>query len=360
MRKAFTLIELAVSIAILVVVLLIASKIFRVCIESHRVAMANAEIMQKFRAITDQLNADFKGLRKDGEICVAWVAKRAGKLDGDDLDGYLRMDRIMFFANGDFQSYGLYGTPPDPVRGHLARICYSLARDKNNTKPDGQQRRKRRLARTQHILVNDADLAALPPFAQFNNNDQGWRDWNKREHERISLGQWMTLPLQDKVDMLSVILDIEIQPTRTDERIRGSRIDGGDPNSIHLLMCEGVGEFMVQGWHKSRGNTGRWIPEVDPDGDGSLIDSHFILDPNGSPILHKTEAPGLWYPRKMLQGRGPFAAYKQSSNYPQNLDAAHFDMIPGLGRALKFTFTLYDSKGVLKKGRTFTHIVYLN
>ena len=28
-------------------------------------------------------------------------------------------------------------------------------------------------------------------------------------------------------------------------------------------------------------------------------------------------------------------------------------------KALKFTFTLYDSKGILKGGRTFTHIVYI-
>jgi hypothetical protein len=34
--------------------------------------------------------------------------------------------------------------------------------------------------------------------------------------------------------------------------------------------------------------------------------------------------------------------------------------IPGLGRALKFTFTLYDSKGILQNGRTFTHIVFLD
>jgi hypothetical protein len=27
--------------------------------------------------------------------------------------------------------------------------------------------------------------------------------------------------------------------------------------------------------------------------------------------------------------------------------------------AFKFTFTLYDSKGIIKEGRTFTHIVYL-
>ena len=28
-------------------------------------------------------------------------------------------------------------------------------------------------------------------------------------------------------------------------------------------------------------------------------------------------------------------------------------------KAIKFTFTLYDSKGIIKGGRTFTHIVYL-
>jgi hypothetical protein len=28
-------------------------------------------------------------------------------------------------------------------------------------------------------------------------------------------------------------------------------------------------------------------------------------------------------------------------------------------KAFKFTFTLYDSKGVLKEGKTYTHIVYL-
>jgi hypothetical protein len=42
------------------------------------------------------------------------------------------------------------------------------------------------------------------------------------------------------------------------------------------------------------------------------------------------------------------------------IDRAHFNKIPGLGRALKFTFTLYDSRGILKEGRTFTHIVYLD
>jgi hypothetical protein len=45
---------------------------------------------------------------------------------------------------------------------------------------------------------------------------------------------------------------------------------------------------------------------------------------------------------------------------PNLMNEEHFNEIPGLGRALKFTFTLYDSKGIIKEGRTFTHIVYLD
>ncbi len=66
MRRAFTLIELVVSLGILAVVLSFAGMIFRVSIDSHRIALANAEIMQKLRVIAEQLNADFQGLRHDG------------------------------------------------------------------------------------------------------------------------------------------------------------------------------------------------------------------------------------------------------------------------------------------------------
>ena len=43
---------------------------------------------------------------------------------------------------------------------------------------------------------------------------------------------------------------------------------------------------------------------------------------------------------------------------PENDDIHNFDenYYPN---ALKFTFTLYDSKGIIKNGRTFTHIVYI-
>ena len=67
----------------------------------------------------------------------------------------------------------------------------------------------------------------------------------------------------------------------------------------------------------------------------------------------RTNDPGLWYPR----GRVNIV----NADYPSDqIDEEHFNAIPGLGRALKFTFTLYDSRNLIKNGRTFTHIVYLD
>jgi len=99
MRKAFTIIELLVAIGILAVVLSFANVIFKVSIGAYRTAIANAEIMQKLRAITNQLNTDFKGLRKDGEIFVVWVAAQKTNTNPNDPQSYERFDRIIFFAD---------------------------------------------------------------------------------------------------------------------------------------------------------------------------------------------------------------------------------------------------------------------
>ena len=105
MKKAFTLIELVVAVAILAMVLSFAGVIFKVSIGAYRTATANTEIMQKLRAITDQLNADFKGIRKDAPLLI-WFRQ-----DPDEPNQ--RYDQSMFFADGDFQSTQLYdGSPP--------------------------------------------------------------------------------------------------------------------------------------------------------------------------------------------------------------------------------------------------------
>lgn len=357
-NNGFTLIELIVAMGILAMVMGFASVIFRVSIDAYRTASANAEIMRKVRAITDQLNADFKGLNKDSEIFMAWVAKpvTAGGRQDNDLDGYERFDRVVFFANGDFQSHGANPT----IRGNTARICYMLAKKpaalvgQPAIKVDGQKAQERILARVQHIMTADA---ALPAFLDPNNfTDSQWFDWNNRyEYDNMSLEQWKQIPADDKNNMLSVITGIRVGAPTVSQDIWGATIDPADPNSIHMLLCEGVAEFKIQGWYDAKQ---RWLPEVDPDGDGSLADTDFLLVGSGD-ALEAEAVPGVLYPYHPQGGQG--GVQIRNISYPrEQVNREHFSVIPGLGRALKFTFTLYDSRGILKEGRTFTHIVYLD
>ena len=339
-NKAFTLIELLVAIGILAIMLSFTSVIFKVSIGAYRTAIANAEIMQKLRAITNQLNTDLKGLRKDGEIFVVWVAAQKPNANPNDPNSYERFDRIMFFADGDFQSYGA-----NPIiRGNTARICYMLAK-RGNFKAQVQDKTKRVLARSLHILTADPSLADFPNPNSL--SDTQWYDWNNLyEYDKISLESWKKIAWENKMNMLSAITDIQVDTSSVSEAIRGVVVEPADANSIHMLLCEGVGELKIQGWYDVQQ---RWVPEVDPDGDGNLADTHFFLsEPN--------RVPGVLYPYP------PYGLINMNTiNYPRTqIDEAHFNAIPGLGRALKFTFTLYDSKGIIKKGMTFTHIVYLD
>jgi hypothetical protein len=246
----------------------------------------------------------------------------------------------MFFADGDFHSYKINPL----VRGNVARISYILARQ-GGVRAQAQNRTKRILARTQHILTADPALAG---FLDPNNfSDAQWYQWNNQyEYDKMSLDAWKIIPWQNKADILSVITDVEVNPSIVGEQIRGAMVEAADPNSIHMLLCEGVGEFKIQGWSDAQQ---RWVPEVDPDGNGDLTDTHFFpVDSNN--------VPGVLYPYPPYGG-----VTINNIEYPvQQVNEANFYAIPGLGRALKFTFTLYDSKGIIKEGRTFTHIVYLD
>jgi prepilin-type N-terminal cleavage/methylation domain-containing protein len=356
MRKAFTLMEMVVSLGILAIVMSFAGTIFRVGIDSHRLALANAEIMQKLRAITEQLDLDFRGLRKEGEILVFWRAQRKASYTGPNRnaeEAFDRFDRIMFFADGDFQTYRANPT----VRGSMARICYALANGPSANpaepnRPQMQKPERRVLARTEHILVAPPATANPDdPLGTGKFTDDQWRNWmSNTEYDAISMRGWELIPLAMKVDILSVIGDVEVGlggqiTSKKDVTAGGVTLDPAKPESLHSFMCRGVGQFEVQGWSDAEQ---RWIPQVNPDGDADLKDdSDFVLEGDD---LHPRQIPGLWYPR------GPAVLGTRQTS---TLDA-DFNKIPGLGRALKFTFTLYDSRGLIKSGRTFTHIVYLD
>jgi hypothetical protein len=119
-----------------------------------------------------------------------------------------------------------------------------------------------------------------------------------------------------------------------------------EPQTFHKLMCSGVGSFSVQ-WSYWDGidKAVRWFPSDDPDGDGDDDDSDFSAALGDSfgvyfnvPAAYRF---GLWYPIS-----DPAIVFNGKTNA----------FVP---RALKFTFTLYDSMGLVEGGREFTHTVRL-
>jgi type II secretory pathway pseudopilin PulG len=357
--RAFTLVELTVAVAMLGLVLFFASVIFSVSINGHRLAGANAEIMQKLRAVTSQLSADFSGLQSDAPLLI-WFQQ-------DQNDPNERFDQIVFFADGDFQSTQVYdGTPKvpsdtgEPVIGNLARVYYGQAqsldpRDNRMGDPCDLLPQDRLLARRQHILTADTDLDEWPNpddvAGTFDAND-GVRYHNERyEHDSVSLAVWETVDrIAYNPDLgMGGIIDVcfNLRPW----------IDMKDANTFHKLMCEGVGSFSIQwAYWDDIDKEFRWFPSDDPNGDGSDSDSHLdlmgsVADPNFGVYFNIPDEPPVpdyssfrWYAVK-----DGTVEYKSGEYFPA-------DFFP---KAFKFTFTLYDSRGIIPDGRRFTHIVYL-
>lgn len=352
MKKAFTLIELVVAVGLLAMMLVFAGSIFRASIGAQRTAGANADIMQKLRAITDQLNADFKGLRKDAPLLI--------RFQRDPNTGE-RFDQIMFFADGDFQSTQPYliippstvAVPADtgaPVVSNVARIYYGQALVYSATAASfvypWQQTginehdrmlntRNRTLARRQHLLTAEPQLFPFPDPAAFQtffiptpNNDF--------EHDAISLSQWRAL-------MLTPGNCSQMITTCFDNRPPIKLLNG---TGLYMLMAQGVSSFSIQWvYYSPVFNRYLWYPSADPDGDGNFSDSDFTaMAGDAFGVYFNIAAPTLvdWFT-------------------PDQATGSYFTGTAGFfPQALKFTFTIYDSKGLFKRGQTFTHIVYLD
>jgi prepilin-type N-terminal cleavage/methylation domain-containing protein len=373
MKKAFTLIELTVAVGLLALVIAFASVIFNVSINAYRVASANAEVMQKARAITDQLNSDFKGLRKDA-LFLIWFEQP------DPNDPSQRYDQIMFFADGDFQSTQLYSIPTgysrkipnldgtDAVTGSVARVYYGQAQV-NGILPQnqiGQAAGQRTLARRQHILTADSSLFLFPDIANFTTTGFSPANNDGFEHDSNSLSQWKVL-CNTQLNNDTVILTCFGNRPAINFQV-------SPPVGLHMLISQGIVSFSIQWAYWDPGldlvspldDRLFWFPSGDPDGDGTYTDSHFTvvasqfsLPPNQFGVYFKL--PGLtsvsgWLP--VENGAVQYRTTPSIQTFPNGF----------FPKALKFTFRVCDSKGLIEeftpngqkiKGKTFTHIVYL-
>jgi prepilin-type N-terminal cleavage/methylation domain-containing protein len=341
-RRAFTLIEVVVALGILVMVVGFAGVIFQRSIGSYRTSMAQAEIMRKLRVITEQLDSDFRGLRKDAPMYIQFEKGTNPVYDTNN-----RFDQIMFFADGDFQ-----GTSSNPVVGNVARIYYGQA---NN--PNGLPGKNRILARRQHILTSDTGIDPAyrwPRYPNFNDFDAcdipyapTLRKNDTYEYDWLSLSQWQAIvndPTYGSTNAAQVVATcFNNRPV----------INIADASTIHNLMTEGIGSFSIQWDYIARSNVTPaeahfWWPALDPDGNGDMSDNDFVAMGSNFFGFYFYSAPpgGIW---SLPDGATGYYYPDNTPLYPR----------PAYPKALKFVFTIYDSRGVFPNGQTFSHIVYI-
>ncbi len=273
-NKAFTLIELVVAIGILAMVSSFAGVIFKVSIDSQRTGLANAEIMQKLRAITDQLDSDFQGFIKNAPAAATFHVTPTG----------IRYDRIAFFSNGDFQSTRQYDGKT--VAGNVARIYYGQSAEPDPRTENPEDFKNVILVRRLQILTADPDPGLGDPDADDPNNPV--------EYAKRSLAEWKLLGPPEGAPGVSSWIG------RPNAHLALGNIEEVMP----MFLAKGVHNFKIQA-----------VNDIDA--------GRIVWWPDNQQVIEVVP-----------YGRG----------YPY---------------AFKFTFTLYDSKGIIKDGRTFTHIVYL-
>jgi len=296
--RAFTLIELVVAIAILVIVISFAGVIFKVSISSYRTATASAEIMQKLRAITDQLNRDFKGLGKDGYLIIHSQIQtgRSEYINWSPAD--FRADRLFYFTTGDSQSWFVTN-----VRSNITKVYF------------GHDNRS-------------LNVAALPVS-----------EWSLARHVKLITPVFSG---PNDCDSLSYAgFKADIPATEADAAsllTSGILIDiQNNPDDVRGLMCRDVGEILIEWTDGTRY----------PNPDNSLVWFGFS----------KARIDGI---PPVIAPRPEYATVEQIDMTVPFYRATWTPLTPKQywPKALKFTFTLYDSKEILKQGRPFTHIVY--
>ncbi len=373
MKKAFTIIELLVATALLAMLIAISGIVFSTAVKAHRTANAAAEVAAKLFALTDQLNRDFQGLRKDMPAAI-WFEY--------DSNTGKRYDQIQFFADGMFESSKQWtytnssGTQvTETLSGNTARVYYGQA---NQVRINSSYQRtlysayntsysEARKRGTQMILGRRAHIQtanSMPTWGLFpvdpsdttanfrTSFQQKFIPWlgggssgnyfgnDVFEYDNVSLSDWTNILADSTKANQNKYLDTCFNNTSGRP---GIDLTASDGQSLHMVMVQGIGSFSIQLAYMS-GGVLYWWPSQDPNGDGNTLDSDFTaMGATSFGYYMNFPVAPLWPNWTGSSNRSLLLT--SDSSYP---------------KAMKFTFTLYDSNGVFKDGKMFTHIVYFN
>lgn len=347
-KRGFTLVEMMVAVSITVAMLAMTGVVFKSCSDASSKALAYTDMMRRVRAITGQLKRDFSGLRRDMPLAILWETHRVD-LDGDGIgDETIRWDRIVFFANGDFQTM----TTNPPVSGNVARIYYGHSANVDDDVSSNifdstlitRIHKDWMLARKQRVSTQNPDPTFANPMEYhpkplgyhldypLNPADHGYGDnkadrieYDSYDYEFISPAKWKAIVAAGPAG--PIIDFIPANFTHPTKWLRRPTIDIANGTGIHMLLTQNIGEFRIELWEK-----GYWVG-------GLWIKGHWIgqEDPAGAGFWGKNDGVNL--------------------NYFISTSPWHISM----PQAIRFMFTLYDkNRRHFPNGKTFTYIVKLD
>ncbi|MGB9625869.1 MAG: PulJ/GspJ family protein [Phycisphaerae bacterium] len=334
-RRAFTLAELLVSVAIMSLLLITVGAIFAMSTKATGLANANNEAMNNLRALEQQLRQDFRGLRRDAflGLCYNYLPPRLVDPNRPERAA-VRSDWIVFFANGDFQTlaqrWDPNSNPPSaggpnaaPICGNLARIEYGMLGmlDYSTTDTTNSNRPLAtvQLGRFAKLMIPDlypgslpAQTADNPPlFSAFiTNGFTGASVYENWEYEYVTLSDWrnpFVWPAtttagypndQSYATWLVGCYRPGTTPRRNNLWLGLGYIDLNQTLSDHLRMIPGCISFRIQRWAEQDPVTGlpvipRWWPE---DNDNAIANT--LTLPSGSanfgPDMTNPAAVATW------------------------------------------------------------------
>lgn len=353
--KAFTIVELLVAMTLVVILVALSSVIFAAAVRAHRTADSTIEISRRAEVIAEQLLSDVRGLRKDAPLAI--------RFERDPATGR-HYDQILFFANGNFQTINRYADKT--VWGNLSRIYYGHAWEVNYTagtflkgyRPNvGALPSSDLLSRRAHVLTSDLELTLFPDPENFVDTFVPSAN-NRLEYDRLALTHWKNL-MRNTQNATALLLrnffnerDMVLTGRPMIDMTQAQKAQ-----TLHLLLSEHISEFKVQWAYKSQDllnpETGlplpenafagvRWWPSEDPAGNGSVSSDFQSMGANEF---------GVYF---QLPGGTAMMDWFNAAGCKTGGFIFRQDFFP---RALKFTFTVYDEKGLFPDGRTFTQIV---
>ena len=397
--------EMMTAVAITLIMLAASGMIFTSASRTSGKAMALNDIMKQARAITSQLDSDFAGYRDDLPVAVLFEGLPFGV--DSNLDGVIestiieRNDRIVFFADGDFQDMSLYSNG-NTNRSSLARILYSQTGDASPNKNtdglnlaatySGVTGAQRALCRRMKMMTY---YKTISPLNSWNVNPviggghyffDSWLGYDLEPFEYGPERLWKQATIQDYNMWLTegYIYGISFVRRPNFGDVYDQYIAGGDntlqsyramnqykQKSCMVLDCT---DFNIQVWVKPPGeNNYRWFPT---NWDLAAISDNlgywnFIGMTSGVPCIGigwnlnpNMKAP---FPSYGKYDYNPYDAIPAPSSADKQLwpNTAFLDPSTGLlapplekPKAYRFSFKLYDeSRTHFPQGKEFTYII---